>query len=177
MAAPNAQTGVNGADSYGGVSTAVGAGASASAVNAAGASTAPGTYGEHPIPPSYVQAAPVPAPDPNAFDFTGLGKQLGAIAGLLLHIDADLHSMRPKPDVYRAFYLSGQPYRLDRFDRRYSRILVGANIAVILDSPIGNITVNLVAGWNILDYPDGAYISTAGTAANVLYLCSDSQNG
>ena len=173
----------NGADSDGGVSTAAGAGAyleyaqPAPSVSPAGTVTTPGTYGEHPVHPLDAASAPAPAPDSSVFDFHGLSSQLGALAGLLTHIDADLHSMRPRPDVFKAFYLNSSPTRLDRFDRRFSRILVGANVAVTVDTGIGNISLNLVAGWNVLNFPDGAYISTSATAANVLYLCSDSQNG
>ena len=146
-------------------------------VTPAGTVSTPGTYGEHPTPPSEAAMPLAPAVDPHAFDMHRLSSHLGALAGLLTHIDADIHSARPQPDVYKVFQLNSSPYRLDRFDRRFSRILVGANVAVTVDTGIGNIALNLVAGWNILNFPDGAYISTAATAANVLYLCSDSQNG
>ncbi|HLZ25048.1 MAG TPA: hypothetical protein VKQ30_23245 [Ktedonobacterales bacterium] len=151
--------------------------ASTPAISPAGTVTTPGTYGAHPIPPSEAQAVPAPDVNPHAYDMHRLSSQLGALAGLLGHMDATLDATRPKPDVYQVFQLTSAPHRLDRFDRRFSRLLVGANVAVTLDTGIGNITLNLTAGWNILNYPDGAAISTAATAANVLYLCSDSQHG
>lgn len=86
---------------------------------------------------------------------------------------ADLLRGRNLPNLERMIYISAAPTTLNTFNRRHMVVFVPAPLAVSFGTLTPGTTINLVAGWNVLDLPDGTQISTAATATNALLRLTD----
>jgi hypothetical protein len=101
--------------------------------------------------------------------------QQGEIVRLLAHlVKLNTDHDNPKDGIIeRTVQISPDPtwHTLYREGRAHLMILTTASVSVKMQIPgVGVYTVNLFAGWNLLDTPDGTQIALASgaTAVNVL---------
>jgi hypothetical protein len=89
-----------------------------------------------------------------------------------------LRDWAPRPDLGQVVQLSTvNPVAVEKFGRRYYRVWATGALTLSVDSPVGPTSINLAAGWNILNLPDGTRLTLAsGNAANVYVLASDHPN-
>lgn len=92
--------------------------------------------------------------------------------GELVH---ETRAQAPNPDYFEVLSLSVSPLTLPLHGRRHNLVFCLAATTVQIDMAVGTLpSVNLTAGWNVLDLEDGARITlTTGGPTTVLYKCTD----
>ncbi len=95
---------------------------------------------------------------------------------------ADAHKPdQPKTQIIVLHPGLGSFIRYQTYGKQYTLMFAGAAVQVVFNVPgIGNVTMNLNVGWNIINLPDGTQIglpSTATNSVNLLYRASDVMYG
>ncbi len=94
------------------------------------------------------------------------------------HLKAIADAAKPdQPQTQILVLQPGQFIRYQTYGKQYTMMFVGAATQVQFNVPgVGLVTMNLNAGWNIVNLPDGTEVGLSASATsnvNVLYRASD----
>ena len=97
---------------------------------------------------------------------------LSGIQTILARMAEEVERKRPYREIVQMI-ASGTPYVLRTRGYRHNRVWCTAAVTLTVTNSIGNGNLSLVAGWNVLDMPEGTELTVTAPATIWLELTDD----